>query len=371
MFGAGVCALSASLANRMRRALGQRDAALAADDLLDLLETGLVVGQDRVADELLLLELADHVAVVGRGDALLARHERGDRLHLVADLHESDARALGDLGRGNVDAHLLEPIGVELLGQAEVLARARHELRLQELVVRGDLGLEGGVGRLVARDLVLLEQLGDAAHVEAAVAHVLLDLRLHRALQAGDAEPLARRVGAATRRSGRLPGRRQPRIPKKTTCTASSGDLKLVASRSRCCRARRRISRSCALGISLGGGRFSRSEPRRAPPGCALAPGLEIEDRRVEAVHSELARALGGETREHVDQHAGVGVALLDPGRPCRRLCGGRSWGHADERERQGRDDQAGPELHGKTSLIRFSEGRRDCKASDGTGLRH
>ena len=170
--------------------------------------------QDRVAHQLLLPELADHVCVVARGEALLARHERGDRLHLVADLHEGDARTLGELGRGNVDAHLLQPIGVELRGQAEVFARPRQQLRLQERVVRGDLGLERGVGLLVARDLVLPEQLGDALHVERAVAHVLLDLRLHRPLQAGDGESLADAVARELehRREARLaPARYVPR----------------------------------------------------------------------------------------------------------------------------------------------------------------
>ena len=64
-----------------------------ADDLLELADAALVVREDRLARELLLLQLADHVAVVGRCPSLLLRDQRRQRLHLVLDLLERDLRA--------------------------------------------------------------------------------------------------------------------------------------------------------------------------------------------------------------------------------------------------------------------------------------
>ena len=60
----------------------------------------LVVGKDGFADDLVLLERAQDVAVVGDGQALLPRDQGGQGAHLVADLDERDAGAVGQrLGR--------------------------------------------------------------------------------------------------------------------------------------------------------------------------------------------------------------------------------------------------------------------------------
>jgi hypothetical protein len=64
------------------------------------------VGQDRLADDLLLLQLTKDLAMVGDAQPLLPGHERGQGPHLVADLHERRARPVGEMVRRNVDAVL-------------------------------------------------------------------------------------------------------------------------------------------------------------------------------------------------------------------------------------------------------------------------
>ena len=55
----------------------------------------------------------------------------------------------------------------------------------------GELILELSIGRLVALDLELLEQLADARDEEGCLRQVFLDLRLDRRQQLGIVEPLA------------------------------------------------------------------------------------------------------------------------------------------------------------------------------------
>ncbi len=345
MLGAGVWrALGLARDADARRALRQADDPLAADDRLHLLEARLVVGEDRVAHDLLLLELADHVAVVGDGEALLARDERRERLHLVADLHEGDARALDELRRGDVDAHLLQPVRVDFLGQPEVLAAARQHLGLQEVVVRRHLSLEPCVRLLPAGDLELLEQLRDAVDVEGAVADVLLDGGLHRALQPGDTEPLADAVarelehrhvarlepGVAleARERGRAPLRghllvEQPADPEEDHLhRVEVGDLQLVGEVVAGDVVARGVDEDLEVlahrGIALGREPLLEVRERGLELllDALLAARLEVEDLLVEALDSELARALRAEAGEHVDENLRVGVALRDPGGP-------------------------------------------------------
>ena len=65
-----------------RRAIGQRDDLFLDDDLFDLLQPLLVKRQNGVAHQLLLLQLADHVAIVARRQVPLLRDLLRDRLHL-------------------------------------------------------------------------------------------------------------------------------------------------------------------------------------------------------------------------------------------------------------------------------------------------
>ena len=80
MLGAGIAVLSASVAIRMRASRsGKLRICLSRMISSICFEPGLVMGQDRVADELLFLECLDDVAIVGGWQALLAGDLRGDR----------------------------------------------------------------------------------------------------------------------------------------------------------------------------------------------------------------------------------------------------------------------------------------------------
>jgi hypothetical protein len=92
----------------LRRARRQRDDALAHDDRLELAHALLVVGEDRVARELLRLERAQDAPVVARGEALFARDQRRERVHLVLDLAERDLRARDQLLELHVDADVAQ-----------------------------------------------------------------------------------------------------------------------------------------------------------------------------------------------------------------------------------------------------------------------
>ena len=174
-----MAALSASVAIRMRAGrAGKRQDLLVPDDLLDLLEPGLIMGEDRVADELVFLECPDDVAIVGRRQPLVSGNLRGDGLHLALDLGEGQVSLGGELGRRNVDANLLEAKRIELRRQTKVLAGPGQDLGLDELIPGGELILELAIGRLVALDLELLEQLADAGDEKGGLGQVFLDLRL-------------------------------------------------------------------------------------------------------------------------------------------------------------------------------------------------
>ena len=103
-------------------------------------------------------------------------------------------RAGGQLGGRNVHAELLEPEGVQLGRQAEIIARPWQHFRPDELHILRELRFQLCDWFHVAGDLELLEQLLDAVDEEGSGAQVLLHLepagRQERCLR----EPRARLV---------------------------------------------------------------------------------------------------------------------------------------------------------------------------------
>ena len=108
----------------------------------ELLQPRLIVGQDGVADQLVLLQLANHVAIVGGAPALFLRHHGRQRLHLLLDLVERGVRHLRQLSGRDVDAELAQAERIELRRLAEVGPRLRQDLLAREVVVGGDLRLQ-------------------------------------------------------------------------------------------------------------------------------------------------------------------------------------------------------------------------------------
>lgn len=193
------------------RPVGERHEVLAADDVLDLLQPFQEEGQDGFAGQLALLELADHASVVRRGKSLLSRDERRERRHLRLDVVERRVGSRGELRRRDVHAALLQGEGVLLRRQTEVRPGPRQDLGTDETLVVGELLPERPVGGLVARDLVLVEELGDAVDQEGLIRQVLLHLDPGREDQAGHVQPLARPL-LSQLRDGRVAGI-EARIP--------------------------------------------------------------------------------------------------------------------------------------------------------------
>ena len=234
---------------------------------------------------------------------------------------------------------------------------------------------------LAARDLVLLEQLRDAVDVEAAVPDVLLDGGLHRALQPGDTEPLADAVarelehrqvarlepGVAleARKRGRAPLRghllvEQPADPEEDHLhRVEIGDLQLVGEVVAGDVVARGVDEDLEVlahrGIALGREPLLEVRERGLELllDALLAARLEVEDLLVEALDSELARALRAEAGQHVDEDLRVCVALLDPGRARRGLGRRRARREAGDRQRQDRDDETGAGASSGTSFER------------------
>ena len=147
----------------------QRHELLAPDDRFDLREPLAVVRQDRVADQLLLLQLADDVAIVSRRHALRLGDHRRQALHLPLDLVEGLARHLRERLRPQRHADLLERERVELRRQAEVRARLRQDFGAYEVLISSELLLQGLEWFAPSFDLVLLEQLLQSVDEDRAV----------------------------------------------------------------------------------------------------------------------------------------------------------------------------------------------------------
>jgi hypothetical protein len=93
---------------------------LCDDDLFDCLEPRLVERQNGVSGELCLLQLANHIAVVGGGPSVLPCDLRGKRSHLCLDPGEGFAGLGCKLCRGKIDASVFQAEGALLGCHAEV-----------------------------------------------------------------------------------------------------------------------------------------------------------------------------------------------------------------------------------------------------------
>jgi hypothetical protein len=336
------------------------------------------VGQDGLPDDLVLLQGAQDIPVVGDAETLLLGDEGRDRAHLVPDFDEGHAGAVGQGLRGHVHAVVLEARAVELRGQAEVRARAGKDRALHELVVGRDLGLELGEGGLVARDLVLLEQLLDPVKIERRVAQVLLDLRARRAQERRLTQSLAHALlgedgeRCRARHVARVfleadQGRRAPLrsdlVVEQGVQSAEDreGDVEvgqLVLAREGVAfdlvlrgldedvevLAHQGVRLRGAAALQFGQGFLG------GGLGALVAPGLEVQHLLVEPGDADLPRSFGGEAREGLQKDVGVGVALDDPGGTRRgRGRGGRRRLRGDEAARtegdEGEGDEEAPHL--------------------------
>ena len=177
-----------------RRPVGKSNNLFIDDDLFNLLQPLLVKRQNGVAHQLLLLQFADHVAIVARRQVPLLRDLLRDGLHFGLKFTEHLVCHGSDLGGRNVDAVVFQIERIFLGRKAEIGARLGQHIGLCPRVIFGELRFELVVGFLPARQFVFLEQRGDAFHVAGIAAqfgfnlgagginHVRLGHLLHHAL---------------------------------------------------------------------------------------------------------------------------------------------------------------------------------------------
>ena len=142
-----------------RRIIGQRDEVLGHDDLFDRLQPRLIERKDGVAGDLRLLQLAEHIAVVGGGPCMLLGDLCGKWRHLRLNFDE-DGVGLGlKLRWRKIDATLFEAKCVLLGRYSGVGLGLGHQSGADPGVVVGQLLLQTGEGFPPAGQFVLDEEL--------------------------------------------------------------------------------------------------------------------------------------------------------------------------------------------------------------------
>ena len=148
-----------------RRLAGQCHQFVRHNNVFDRLQPCLVERQSRVARNLLLLQLADHVAVVRRLPSVFLRHLRGQRRHLRLDCRELLVRHRRQLRRRNIDSVVLQRQGILFRRQFDVGPRLGQHRRTNPGVVVRQLLAQLGEGFLPSGQIVGPEQLLQGVHV--------------------------------------------------------------------------------------------------------------------------------------------------------------------------------------------------------------
>ena len=338
------------------------------DQLVEHRAAFLVVREDRVTDELGLLQVGEHVAVVARRQVVLVGDQSRERLHLVLNLAVRDLGAADQLADRHVDADALEVEGVELFRQAKVLACTRHQLLAQERLVGGELGLQGFVGWFTARQLELLEQCPDPLDVARSIAHVFLELvekgpeqtlfveaRAHRRLDLVGNRGVARfQAGVAFQPGhGRVPTLGRHALVQQAAKTLEDGVRQIGVGQQEA------IVDLDTFDVLVGGvdqnleiladrGMLLRRQPLLELDECLLDGARRLfaeverslEDLGIETVDAELTGLLRAEPCQQIEQDLRVLVAAGDPieaVRACRgRRCQQRGGGEGAQCDREG-----------------------------------
>ncbi len=325
-----------------RRPVGQRHQVVRHDELLDLVQAVVEERQDRIAGDLLLLQLTDHGAVVLRGVVIGARHLRGERCHLRLVLGKCRVRHGGDLRRRDVDPVLLEIECILFRRQAEIRARLGQDVLAHPAVVVRQLRLEFLEGGLPALQAVLFAQLRHAVEIIRVASELGLDLALrgvdnsrlrhlllHTLLQdlgEGAVATLQARVAAQPRQCRRPPLGGHLLIEQRAHALEYHGarieerhlvlELVVLAAKAQIERLVEDVEVLLHALIGLGAACGIHLSHQRLE---LVARGELVGERRVGdalvVLRQSLSRALLGRVLElHVEELAGVGVAALDPG---------------------------------------------------------
>src|SRR5262249_53607045 len=138
-------------------------------------------GENRVADQLLPLQLANHLAIVRRGEPFRLGDLRGDLLYLVLPLGKLLTGQRGEPIRRNVDADAAQRERILFWTQPEVVSRLGQNLFLPPAFVFGHLLLELCQRLLIPLDVIAREQIGHAVNEEVRACEIGFGLNACRA----------------------------------------------------------------------------------------------------------------------------------------------------------------------------------------------
>jgi hypothetical protein len=122
-----------------RPTVGQCHQLLLADDLLDLLQALFIKRQNRISDQLFLLQFPNHVAIVARRKLALLGDLRRDGLHFLLDLDKALVCQCRHLLWRNIDTVVLECEGVLFGQQPEIFPCLGQHGGAHPRVVVGEL----------------------------------------------------------------------------------------------------------------------------------------------------------------------------------------------------------------------------------------
>ena len=119
--------------------IGQGEQVLAAHDVLDLAEALMIEVHDLTAGELVFLEGANDVAVIGGGEVAIPCYESGDHRHLRLNLVEGSVRAGGEFAGSHIHAERLQTERILLGRETEIGAGTRQNLGAEKVIIHGHL----------------------------------------------------------------------------------------------------------------------------------------------------------------------------------------------------------------------------------------
>ena len=334
-----------------QRAVGERHDFFAADDFLNPADDLVVVRLDLGLGELGLLQFPDDGAVIGIREAVFLRDQRRERLHLVAVFAERELGLLNQVLRRDIEADVLEVVGIKFGGQAGVRARLGQDGAAEPRRVILELGverIEGGRSAVEFVDPVFGVELPDAGGVLRDRGEMVFDLALERREQRGVAGAfivtvlgeLGNRLGAghetgvtlqAHERGGPAGGFdlvvEQAELAEENQLRhVGVGEGELFVERGAGQTVVGGLDQDIEVllhaRIGLGEGALDELIARRGRQrACALVRARgEVGDLLIEAPQADAPREFRRHLGRRIEQHLGIQITLRDP----LRLVGGR-----------------------------------------------
>ena len=345
-------------ANR-RGALRQGDEALAHDDALDVREALLVQIEDALGRRHVPLERSQHVAVVRRWQLALARDVGREPHHRLAHLGKGGRAERNGLLRTDIDADVLQAIGVELRRQPGRGARSGEDALSHPVAIGAHLRRKALVRRLPVGCGARPKELADAGDIALAVIEMLLDRATIGPEQTGTGAlfgALACELGERPRRCRHAGIALQPlggmRVARLGIALVEQslqpfvhlarhiavGHEQAVLERGGAPHARERVENDVEILaharvlLLQASGAQARSDRRERGIGALDEARLEVAHFAVVALETDLRHPLRMEATERLERHMTVAVATFDP----RPILARRSAARDDQQQSDG-----------------------------------